>query len=128
MCPRVKIIYLIACLDVVRATEAMAAGGVAYVLKTSPATDPVIAIREALKGSVFVVPQAREQICVSRHQCSSGSVARPRLTSREREVLRLIAVGRRTKEAAFLLRVSPRTVGFHRCLIADKLRVGSTAE
>ncbi len=57
-----------------------------------------------------------------------GPASRPKLTVRETEVLQLIAEGRRTKEVAHLLSVSPRTVEFHKYRITDKLGISTTAE
>ncbi len=128
VCPRVKIIYLTACMDVARATEAMAAGGVAYVLKTSPAPELVSAIRAALNGRVFIAQEARERIFQLVRHSSLKEADPPKLTPREREVLRLLAEGRRAKEAAHILGVSPRTVEFHKYRISDKLGANSTAE
>jgi DNA-binding CsgD family transcriptional regulator len=50
------------------------------------------------------------------------------LTAREREVLQLLAEGMTLKEAASVLKVSPRTIEFHRNNIADKTGLRTTAE
>ncbi|HEU5260769.1 MAG TPA: LuxR C-terminal-related transcriptional regulator [Gemmatimonadales bacterium] len=55
------------------------------------------------------------------------SVGREPITQREREVLELVAQGRTTKQIAALLRISAKTVGFHRGRLMKKLDIHDTA-
>ena len=50
------------------------------------------------------------------------------LTSRQREVLQLVAEGRSVKEIAALLKISAKTVEFHKCALMERLDIHTTAE
>jgi DNA-binding NarL/FixJ family response regulator len=127
--PDVKIVFLTMHPDVSFATEALAAGGTGYVLKNSAGDELLTAIREAAKGRTYVtrsIAEAVKQGLSSR----SNSWRSPldKLTSRQREVLQLLAEGLQVKEIAVRLHVSPRTVEFHKYRIMDELGLRTTAE
>jgi DNA-binding NarL/FixJ family response regulator len=124
--PGAKVIILTMHADSVYAGEALSAGAIGYVAKQSAAREVVAAIRHALQGKVYVTPQIprKGNIPSDGH---SGEKA-PKLTERQREVLRLIAAGATAKEIAEALRVSHRTVQFHRLRIMEEIGVRTTAE
>jgi DNA-binding NarL/FixJ family response regulator len=127
--PDVKIIFLTMHPDVSFATEALAAGGAAYVLKNSAGDELLTAIREAASGRTYVtksIAEAVKQGLSSRSNTWRSSA--DKLTSRQREVLQLLAEGLQVKEIATRLHLSPRTVEFHKYRIMDELGLRTTAE
>jgi len=127
--PDVKIIFLTMHPDVTFATEALAAGGSGYVLKNSASDELLAAIRDVMKGHIYVTKSIAEAV---KHGLSSRSSAwrspLDKLTSRQREVLQLLAEGLHVKEIAVKLNVSPRTVEFHKYRIMDELGLRTAAE
>lgn len=120
-----KFIFLTMHPEVSYATEALDAGAAGYVLKHSAPEELVTAIREALAGRTYVTPRIAGGVLEAlRH----GDKAKPRLTSRQAEVLQLVAEGRSAKEIAALLDLSPRTVESHKYAIMEQVGVKTTAE
>jgi len=111
-----------------RLTEA---GAVGYVLKQAAVTDLVRAIREASKGGAFFSPAISQRlITYCRQTLVRGvPVQRPAgpLTSRESEVLQLIAEGKANKEIAGELGISVKTVEKHRQKLMNKLGIHDIA-
>jgi DNA-binding NarL/FixJ family response regulator len=125
----VKIIFLTMHPDVTFATEALAAGGAGYVLKSSAGSELVKAIREAAKGRTYVTKSIAEQVEQGLSDRSkTWRSPLDQLTSRQREVLQLLAEGLQVKEIAVRLRLSPRTVEFHKYRIMDELGLRTVAE
>ena len=102
--------------------EAIQTGASGYLLKDSIKADVVAAIRKVAADGTFFSP-AVSQLLVDGYfrKLKGKSDAAPELTSRETEVLRLIAEGHSTKQIAEKLFLSPRTVDFHRANICQKL-------
>jgi RNA polymerase sigma factor (sigma-70 family) len=126
---RVKIVFLTMHPDLVYASEAFQAGASAYVLKSSAGTEIVTAIREALRGRTFVTPALDQQSLNSQIQRDRSSpTALHGLPPRQREVLQLVAEGRSTKEIAEVLKISARTVEFHRYRAMESLGLHTIAE
>jgi len=124
-----KIIFLTMYSDVQVATEALRAGASGYVLKHS-ATDVLShAIWEALKGRLFVSPRISENV---RSNVMASSRRRDglavHLTSREREVLHMVAEGGTIRMISDHLDITARTVEFHKTNIMDKLGLRTTAD
>jgi DNA-binding NarL/FixJ family response regulator len=109
------------------AAEAFRAGASAYLLKRSAASELVTAIREVMHGRSYVTPLVTEGLVGSLLQ-SGEHKSGHELTSRQREVLQLLAEGHSMKEVASLLKVTPRTVAFHKYQMMEQLHVKSTAE
>jgi len=109
-------------------TEAGAAG---YLLKQTAATDLIKAVREARKGCAFFSPAiSRRLLNHYREAFVKGVPLRPRkdlLTSRETEVLQLIAEGHPNKQIAAELGISIKTVEKHRQQVMNKLNLHETA-
>ena len=110
--------------------EALKAGASGYVLKDSPFAALAAAIRAVAAGETYLGPRISEVIIREYLQRVPDveSVGGETLTAREREVLQLIAVGKSTKEIAFALETSIKTVDSQRHNIMNKLNLYSTAE
>ena len=127
--PNVKIIFLTMHPDVSFATEALAAGGSGYVLKNSAGDELLTAIREAMNGRTYVTKSIAEAVKLGlSSRSNTWRSPLDKLTSRQREVLQLLAEGLQVKEIAVRLHVSPRTVEFHKYRIMDELGLRTTAE
>lgn len=123
-----KIIFLTMHPDVTYATRALEAGALGYVLKHSASSELVTAIREALRGRVYVTPMIAKDVLQSfmdgSHRSRRDSLE---LTPRQREVLQLFAEGRSTKDIANILHISTRTVEFHKYRIMEDLDLHTNA-
>jgi DNA-binding NarL/FixJ family response regulator len=127
--PRTKIVVLTMHADVTLATEVFEAGASGYVLKDAPSEQIRIAIRDVLAGRKYVTPRVAQEVLTFVAAGSSSTKKRVRqLTTRQREVLQLLAEGRTGREIADLLCVSPRTVEFHKYRMMQELGLHSTAE
>jgi DNA-binding NarL/FixJ family response regulator len=87
------------------------------------------AIREAAKGRIYVskaIAETVEQALSSRSNTYRSPL--DKLTPRQREVLQLLAEGLQAKEIAVRLKLSPRTVEFHKYRIMDELGLRTAAE
>jgi DNA-binding NarL/FixJ family response regulator len=126
--PMVKLIYLTMNQDPDIAAEAFRLGASAYLVKNSAVTELLRAIRLAIRGTSYITPSMTEGMVGSLiHNFKRRKAPRP-LTLRQKEVLQLLAEGRSMKEAAFVLKLSPRTVAFHKYAMMNHLHIRSTAE
>jgi len=123
--PQTKIVLLTMHTEDPYVLEAMQAGAVGYVLKTQATLDLVQAIRDVLQGEIYLSPRVSRTI-VTAYLTRSDLPPDP-LTSREREVLQLIAEGETTKEIAWRLGLSAKTVESHRIRLMRKLDIHETA-
>jgi DNA-binding NarL/FixJ family response regulator len=126
---RAKLVMLTMHTEVAYAVRALEAGASGFVLKHSAPSELVTAIRETLKGETYITPQIAAELLRSfRHGHPAGTEPLAELTSRQREVLQLVAEGRSAKEIASVLRISRRTAEFHKSRLMEALGVQSTAE
>jgi len=109
------------------AAEAFRAGGSAYILKRSAGSELLTAMREAMKHRSYVTPLVTEGMLGSLMRPGADNPTR-QLTSRQREVLQLLAEGKSMKEVASILNVTPRTVAFHKYRMMEQLRIKTNAE
>ncbi len=121
-----KIIFLTMYADAPLATESFRAGACGYVLKHSAGEELITAIREVLQGRTYLTPLIAKDVITTLTELSPKPAVK--LTPRQREVLRLIAEGRRMKEIAAILQLSTRTVETHKYEMMRSLGVASTAE
>jgi len=124
----VKIVYLTMNSDVGVAVEAFRGGASGYLLKTSATAELVTAVREVLKGKQYVSPLVTKDVDGFFLETSVSNMGQERLTNRQREVLQLLAEGRSMKEVAYILKLTPRTVAFHKYKIMQRLRLKTNAE
>ena len=105
--------------------EALRAGIRGYVLKAQAASDLVAAIREILRGAMYLSPGISKTV-VDAYMSKSELTSDP-LTNRERQVLQLVAEGMTTKKIADTLGLSVKTADSHRTRIMQKLDIHETA-
>ncbi|MDD5127896.1 MAG: response regulator transcription factor [Dehalococcoidales bacterium] len=110
--------------------EALRAGAKAYILKESTAAELVRAINEVTRGRRYLGSPLSEQAIEAYLQRTGGNIADPygTLTSREREVFRLVAQGNTSAEIAAKLFISRRTVEIHRNSVMHKLNLKTQAQ
>jgi DNA-binding NarL/FixJ family response regulator len=102
------------------------AGAGAYVLKNDASSELVAAINAVLRDETYVSPTLRDQ--ASPHLQRSIELDIEKLTAREREVFRLMAVGRRPKDIAAALGISAKTVETYRARVMLKLGIDNLAD
>jgi DNA-binding NarL/FixJ family response regulator len=93
-----------------------------------PRGELFIAIKRAFAGKTYVTPLVTKGVPLGVFLRRAAKPTTEKLTLRQREVLQLLAEGRATKEVADLLRVSARTIAFHKYGIMDQLGVKASAE
>ncbi len=107
--------------------ESFAAGASGYVLKEAADEEVVTAVREVAGGGHYVHPSLGAKMVAADAEERRRAESDP-LTDREREVLRLLALGHTNQEIAKTLFLSVRTVETHRAHIMQKLRLQTRAE
>ncbi len=128
--PSTKIIILSMHADTRYVQESLRVGASGYILKEAAAAELFQAIRDVCKGEIFLSAAIRDRVLhdyVDRIRESEDAGSSP-LTSREREVLQLLAEGRTTRDMAGILNLSVKTIESHRKQIMDKLDIHSVAE
>jgi two-component system response regulator NreC len=126
---RTKVILLSVHSDPPFIQSAVSLGVDGYVLKNGPATEIVTAVREVMNGGSYFSPAVAKEI-VEQLRAPQAKSEDPFsvLSSREREVLRLIADGLSAKEVAVELSISTKTVEAHRTSLMRKLNVRKATE
>lgn len=127
--PAAKIIILTMHRETQLAVDAFRAGASGYMLKVSPAEELITAIQQVAQGRAYVTTLlSKDLITLLLEAGRRPQTAESALTARQREVLQLIAEGRTMKEAAAILRISPRTAESHKYETMQSLGVRTTAE
>jgi len=124
----VRIVYLTMNTDKGIAAEAFRGGASGYLLKTSASAELVTAVREVLKGKKYLSPLVTTDVEGFFIETRVSHLGQETLTNRQREVLQLLAEGRSMKEVAYTLKLTPRTVAFHKYKIMERLRLKTNAE
>jgi two-component system, NarL family, response regulator NreC len=125
--PGTKILVLSMQDDLRYVREAFAAGASGYVLKEAADNELVTAVREVAGGGRYVDPALGARIAVADADAARAAEQDP-VSDREREVLRLLALGHTNQEIAKTLFISVRTAETHRAHIMQKLRISTRAE
>jgi two-component system, NarL family, response regulator NreC len=128
ICPDASILILTMHKDKEYLYLAFSAGAKGYLLKEDADRDLFSAIEKVRQGRTYVSPYFSEELVDDLVQIGKGdarksSLDMDRLTTREREIVKLIAEGRSSKEIADLLSISVRTVDNHRANIMEKLNI-----
>ncbi len=125
--PETKVLILSMQDDPHYVREAFEAGASGYVLKEAADTDVVEAVRAVASGARYVHPALGAKLVAAETEERKRAESDP-LSEREREVLRLLALGHTNQEIAALLYISVRTAETHRAHIMQKLSLSSRAE
>jgi DNA-binding NarL/FixJ family response regulator len=126
--PAVKLIFLTMNEDPYMVGEAFRAGASAFLLKQAAGLELTDAIAKVLKGGTYVPPSAAKgQPNISLREPQDRDHA-PEPTSRQREVIQLLAEGRTMKEAAHILKITVRTIAAHKYSVMDLLQIETNAE
>lgn len=130
--PRTKIIILSMHADRRYIHESLRAGACGYILKESAAQEVIEALAAVQRGKLYFSHSVRDRILrkyveLVRDGDGDGAYSCP-LSPREREVLQLLSEGKSTKEIAYILSVSVKTIESHRQQIMDKTDLYSIAE
>jgi two-component system response regulator NreC len=121
--PETRVVVITAEDNPLYAEHALAAGAFGFVLKDQADVELAPAVRAAAEGRRYVSPEIDAKLADLRHALTSD-----KLTGREVEVLRLIALGHTSVEVARILQISSRTVESHRARVHAKLGLSTRAE
>jgi two-component system response regulator NreC len=129
--PNIAVVILSMHADESYVMRALKAGARGYLLKDSAAADLIGAIQATSQGKSFFSPKvsrilAEDYVRVLKQKGAVDTY--DLLTSREREILQLLAEGKTNKEVATALNISPYTVETHRSHILQKLNLHNSAE
>ena len=125
--PRLLVIVVSAYSEEEFALRCLRLGAQAYVMKTAGSKELVAAVRKVLGGGKYVTAVLAERLAAA----AGGDLAQPPhelLSTRELQVLRLVALGRSLKEIADELCLSERTIATYRARLAKKLGLSSSVE
>jgi len=125
--PKAKLIVLTMNEDSEIAAAAIEKWASGFLLKNSAGTELTHAIKEVLKGKSYVTPRIAQKL-FDRFVRDPRTEHTKHLTSRQREVLQLLAEGRTMKEAADVLHVTPRTIAFHKYKIMDEFGLKTNSD
>ena len=127
--PATKLVFLTMHINAVYLRKAMEAGASAYLLKSGASEELLTALDAVRGGSSYVSSsfglEVRETVQQAAAKSSRSIVE---LTGRQRQILQLVAEGRQSKDIAEILRVSLKTVEFHRSRLLAKLGARTVAE
>ena len=127
--PDTKVVILSAHSDDAYIEQAVAIGAVGFLLKQTSSHDLSVAIREVQKGNTFFSPSIAKRLHDQKVSTRGGALRKKvaRLSSRELEVLQLIAEGNANNEIAAELGISIKTVEKHRQNLMEKLNIHEIA-
>jgi DNA-binding NarL/FixJ family response regulator len=126
--PKAKLIFMTMSEDPDLVGEAFRAGASGFLLKQAAAFELTEAIDKATKGGTYVTPSAaaRQASISLRDPKSRDHLSQP--TSRQREVIQLLAEGRSMKEVASILQITKRTVAAHKYAAMELLQLKTNAD
>ena len=129
--PHARILMLSMHADEQYVFESLRSGAAGYVLKDSALPQLLAAIRTVAAGRSYLSPGLADMVAhdyVRRARGSTEAVGLDKLSSRERQVLQLVAAGHSSAEIGKVLHISARTVDTHRLHIMEKLAIRTIAE
>jgi len=125
--PGIKVIILSMHASEEYVLQALRAGAAAYLIKDSATAELELALRSVMRGETYLSPAISRQVVEGYVQRVGAGTGEDPLTPRQREVLKRIAEGRSTKEIAFDLGLSVKTVETHRAQIIERLGIRDVA-
>ncbi len=130
LAPQTRVLALSAHNDGVFVKGMLEAGAKGYLLKDAATDELIAALKTVFRGHIYVSPSVTSTLVVDYLQRVKGEIGpvNPILSTREREVLQLVAEGKSSATIASMLHLSNRTVETHRKRIMDKLGIRSVAE
>jgi DNA-binding NarL/FixJ family response regulator len=129
--PECKVLFLTMYDDEDYLVEGMEVGAAGYVLKDSPAQQLIAAVRDVIRGGSYLSPRMLSQLVDDFRSRIKSANRLPRfatLTTREREVLKMLAEGQSVKEIACDLNLSVKTVEAHKFNLMRKLDIHNKAQ
>lgn len=127
--PAVKLIFVTMHADMAYIDAAFRAGASGYLLKRSAATELMQAVQSVMNDKFYMTPLITKEVMTSFLNPTQTRLATiDDLTTRQHEILQLVAEGLSAKEIADQLKISHRTVEFHKTKIMEQLNVHSTAD
>ena len=125
--PHIKVIVLTVHEAGEYAIRALREGAVGFLPKSAASTELELAIQTVVRGEVYVSPETSRKTILEYGKGTSKRELLASLSPRQREVLRLIAEGRTTKQIAQLLKISVKTVETHRAQLMERLGIHDVA-
>jgi len=127
--PRTKVVVLTMHTNEEYIFQILNAGADGYLVKETAFQDLISAINSVHRGEAFMSPSISKKVMTDYIQRAQGEerVGFDTLTTREREILQLVAEGNSNKKIAEVLFISPKTVETHRAHIMDKLNIHDRA-
>ena len=120
--PEAKIIIVTSFIDDEKVYPALEAGAISYMLKTSKASEIANSIRDTYKGQTVLEPEVTDKLMAKLRKPKTQAL-HEELTSREREILLLMAKGKSNQEIADELFIAIKTVKTHVSNVLSKLQV-----
>jgi len=124
--PEVRIIILSMHNNEEYVVRALKAGVVGYVLKKAATAELETALHEVMRGETYLSREAQLNTKFPLHGIASLSSPLEKLTGRQREILQLLAEGQNTKQIGYILKISPKTIEYHRKKLMDSLNLHDT--
>ncbi|MDB6015947.1 MAG: Two component transcriptional regulator, LuxR family [Pedosphaera sp.] len=122
--PQVRIIILSMHANEEYVLQTLRAGAAGYLLKDAATAELELAIQAVAKGDTYLSPAISKRVIEDYVGRTSGQKGpAEQLTPRQREILQMVAEGKSTKEIAFLLNLSVKTVETHRAQLMDRLDI-----
>lgn len=127
--PGVKLIFVTMHADMAYIDAAFRAGASGYLLKRSAATELMQAVQSVMNDKFYMTPLITKEVMTSfLNPIQTRLATIDDLTTRQHEILQLVAEGLSAKEIAEQLKISHRTVEFHKTKIMEQLNVHSTTD
>lgn len=124
--PKAKVVIFSAYQNTTYATQSLANGALAYVTKSSPHNDLLIAIREAAVGNRYLSTSMASAVALQ--SISNFNNPADKLSAREFEIFRLIAEGRSHAEIGQLLNIGQKTVSNYQTMLKQKLDIATSVD
>ena len=126
--PKAKVLFLTQYETKEYLLSAIKAGAAGYIPKRALSSELLTAIHTVHKGDSFLYPSAAATLIEGYRQRTEETEPYDQLTTREREILKLIAEGNTSRKVADMLNISYRTVNGHRTKIMNKLNIHKSTE
>jgi DNA-binding NarL/FixJ family response regulator len=123
--PRVRVVILSMHQNEEYFWQALKAGASGYLLKKAATTELASALRRVAAGEIYLTREISNRLVkkLPLQHLSHQKTPLEKLTDRQREILQLIAEGQTTKAIALILKVSPKTVEYHRAKLMERLNI-----